>query len=437
MSIRNKIKIILAIFFIAFLVNSYLSYTLEKQSESKIDLIEHSHKTIHVATQLLESLKDAETGQRGFLLTLDPTYLEPYYQGVKKSSLYYNMLRNNKLLNNHRNEQIRRLEKIKVLMSKKLKELKETISLAKKNRLDEALALVKQDIGKYYMDEIRFTMQELLQTEDKALQKHKNEYIFNKSRNFTLLVVILTFFILFSFYILLHINNSLFKPLELLLTDTDKIDRGEYLNPKDIVTQDEIGHLLASFYKMSEKIKHRENHLTYIAHHDELTNLPNRTKVYEDIDAAITKAKQQNSKVAIMFLDLNKFKEINDSLGHEAGDLLLIEASTRFLSAIRNDDKIYRIGGDEFLILLENITDLTNTNRVVEQLLSSIQEPIFYQKDKLQISVSIGIALFPDNGKTSDELIKAADIAMYAAKKDTEVTFKYFNDNLLHRSFDK
>lgn len=437
MSLRNKLKVILSILFITFFVNFYLSYTLEKDSESKIYMMENTQKTIHLTTLFIDSLKDAETGQRGFLLTLDPSYLEPYYAGTKKVILYYDLLHNSKLLHNYGDEQHKRLEKIKILMDKKLKELNETIQLAKKGTRSEAIKLVKRNLGQYYMDKIDNIIQKIIQTEAMELQRKKDEYIFTKSRNFTLMVVALTFFILLSLYMVIFINSYLFNPLELLLSNTHKIDKGETIDVKDIVSQDEMGYLLSSFYKMSQKVYIREKKLNYTASHDELTSLPNRVNLHEDIDLAILEAKKNNLKVAILFLDLNKFKAVNDNLGHEAGDLMLKESAKRFASVLRSDDKVFRIGGDEFLILLKDISNSSDIDRVIEQLLLSIQDPIEYKSHKLQISVSIGVALFPEDANIPDELIKASDIAMYAAKKDNKINFRYFDNSLLNRSSDK
>ena len=437
MSLRNKLKVILSILFITFFVNSYLSYTLEKESEEKTYWIEESQKTIYTTNLFIDALKDAETGQRGFLLTLDPTYLEPYYDGVKKATFYYGLLKNSKLLCDDGDEQTQRLEKLDILMNKRLKLLKESIILAKQGTHLEAIKLVKQNEGKFYMDDMRDIIQKIIQTENMELQEHKNSYIANKSRNFTLMVVTLTFFVLLSLYVLIFINAYLFNPLELLLTNTHKIDKGESIDVKDIVTQDEMGYLLSSFYTMAEKIHTREKNLHHTACHDKLTTLPNRVNLDENIKSAITKAKKNNSKVAILFLDLNKFKTINDTIGHEAGDIMLQESAKRFSSVIRSDDKVFRIGGDEFLILLEDISDSSDIDKVIEALLLSIKEPIDYKSHKLQISVSIGIALFPDNGNIPDELIKASDVAMYSAKKDNKLNFRHFDDSLLNRSSDK
>ena len=115
-----------------------------------------------------------------------------------------------------------------------------------------------------------------------------------------------------------------------------------------------------------------------------------------------------------MFIDLNKFKLINDTLGHEAGDFLLKEAANRFKNAIRTDDIVFRLGGDEFLILITNVMNNSQVKEVITKIFESIKTPVNYNGKPIDISASIGIAMFPKNGETPEELMKAADAAMYA-----------------------
>jgi diguanylate cyclase (GGDEF)-like protein len=226
---------------------------------------------------------------------------------------------------------------------------------------------------------------------------------------------------------MLFLNRTLFEPMRLLLNSTHKIEHGEQIDIKDITTQDEMGYLLSSFYKMNEKVIQREATLTHKVSHDELTKLLNRESLYSSMDKAIENSKNNNSKIAVLFLDLNKFKAINDTLGHKVGDFLLIEAAKVFTKFTRSSDKVFRIGGDEFLILLENITDVSQVDIVINKILEALKIPVIYQDKELIISTSIGIAIFPDNGTTPDELVKASDVAMYAAKKDTTINYKYFD----------
>jgi len=132
-----------------------------------------------------------------------------------------------------------------------------------------------------------------------------------------------------------------------------------------------------------------------------------------------------------LFIDLNKFKLINDTLGHEAGDFLLKEAANRFKNAIRTDDIVFRLGGDEFLILITNVMNNSQVKEVITKIFESIKTPVNYNGKPIDISASIGIAMFPKNGETPEELMKAADAAMYAAKQDKDSHYKFFDTAML------
>ena len=125
-------------------------------------------------------------------------------------------------------------------------------------------------------------------------------------------------------------------------------------------------------------------------------------------------------------MDLDKFKEINDSFGHKFGDEVLIEVSKRFKAVMRNNDLICRQGGDEFLILIDNISTIDNLIKVVKKIMESITDPIVYKNQKIHLTISIGISLYPNDGKTIGDLLKNADSAMYKAKDEGRNGFKFY-----------
>lgn len=167
---------------------------------------------------------------------------------------------------------------------------------------------------------------------------------------------------------------------------------------------------IAERKKMELKLKH-------LAEFDYLTQIPNRQLFSEHLKYAIVQAKRNNSCLALLFIDLDKFKEINDSYGHEVGDLLLKAVATRIKKQIRESDSIGRIGGDEFLVLLSNIENGDNAMKLAEQICSAIEQPFNLPNyPSLNISSSIGIALYPDHALNDKQLIKLADDAMYKVK---------------------
>ena len=433
MSIKVKITLFLLILFLTVIGNIFFTFQLEQYSNKKQKWINHTHEVIINTEDFLSAMQNLETGQRGYLLTENVNYLEPYHLGLVNARESFNTLYKKTLDNK---SQTKRLVSIEILMKSKISELQETIKLVENGDLLGAIKLVKNDIGKNIMDKIRVIIKDFAYVETILLEKRKGEFLAHRSQLVTLIFVAMTFFIMMAIFTFLFLNKTLFYPMGLLLKNTHKMQKGEKIDVRDITSQDEMGYLLSSFFKMNEKVLLREENLNFIAHHDELTGLKNRVKVYDYIAKSIEKAKKENTKVSVLFIDLNKFKDINDTLGHEAGDVLLQEIASRFTSAVRSTDVVFRIGGDEFLILLENITDLLAVEKVIESILESIKTPVKYKNEKIQISVSIGIALYPDDALTSDELIKASDIAMYAAKRDKTLDYKHFEANMLKRSSD-
>jgi len=167
----------------------------------------------------------------------------------------------------------------------------------------------------------------------------------------------------------------------------------------------------------------------YLAHHDALTKLPNRNLYIERVERAIYRAERSSKPLALMFVDLDKFKPINDELGHEAGDAVLKTVAERMLSCVRQSDTVARFGGDEFVAILENLDHAESAavvaKKVIAKLLESIETP---GGQNATVGASIGISVFPEDGKTLDELARAADEAMYAVKEEGRNNFKFYKD---------
>ncbi|HFU74749.1 MAG TPA: diguanylate cyclase, partial [Arcobacter sp.] len=176
--------------------------------------------------------------------------------------------------------------------------------------------------------------------------------------------------------------------------------------------------------------KEAEQRISYQAHYDSLTNIPNRFLSLDRISQMIKEAKRENALFAILFFDLDNFKKINDNLGHDIGDKVLIEASKRLKEVLREKDIYGRLGGDEFIIALNDIRNLENAKTVANNLLQSFEKPFSIDDRELLLTLSIGVVLYPDNGHDVSELLINADIAMYRAKRSGRNTYICFNDNL-------
>jgi diguanylate cyclase (GGDEF)-like protein/PAS domain S-box-containing protein len=166
--------------------------------------------------------------------------------------------------------------------------------------------------------------------------------------------------------------------------------------------------------------KRAEDRLKTLSLYDHLTGLPNRTLFYDRIKQEIAYAKREHKKFALMFFDLDNFKEVNDTFGHDIGDRLLQEIAKRFKNLLRETDTICRLGGDEFIILLAKLSrPENNITDIIQKIVGTLDKPFTIEGQQILISVSIGISLYPENGQTGEELIKNADKAMYRAKKDS------------------
>ncbi len=189
-------------------------------------------------------------------------------------------------------------------------------------------------------------------------------------------------------------------------------------------TQDKINNYIVIFSDISQH-KEAEAHIEHLAHYDPLTDLPNRVLLKAHVDHELITAERNRSHFALLFLDLDHFKNINDSLGHPAGDKLLVEIARRLKTVVREEDTVSRLGGDEFNILLPD-TNFKGAALVVEKIITAINEPAVIDNNQLHISTSVGISLFPENGKDYETLHKNADTALYQAKANGRNQYQFF-----------
>ena len=179
-------------------------------------------------------------------------------------------------------------------------------------------------------------------------------------------------------------------------------------------------------HRLTEQVESAKIELDHLAHHDVLTNLPNRMLMQDRLSQAIEVAHRQRRQLAVMFMDLDRFKHINDSLGHAVGDQLLQSVAQRLVASVRHSDTVSRQGGDEFLLLLSYVEHADDAALSAQKILSALAAPHHIGVSNLHISVSIGISIYPDDGLDAQTLIKCADTAMYYAKENGRNNFKFF-----------
>jgi diguanylate cyclase (GGDEF)-like protein len=177
--------------------------------------------------------------------------------------------------------------------------------------------------------------------------------------------------------------------------------------------------------------KSLEEKMRHLANFDQLTDLPNRSLVNDRTQQALSVAKRDKTHMALMFLDLDKFKPINDTLGHNMGDMLLKEASKRMQDCVRESDTVGRIGGDEFIVLLSTVDSGLDALLVAEKIRYALNQPFVFGGNDLHISSSIGLAIYPDHGEDAETLVKNADTAMYYAKEAGRNNVQLFKPEML------
>ncbi|MED4229637.1 GGDEF domain-containing protein, partial [Neobacillus cucumis] len=166
----------------------------------------------------------------------------------------------------------------------------------------------------------------------------------------------------------------------------------------------------------------------HMAYHDYLTGLPNRNKLNASLTSELDSAAKREQKMAVLFMDLDRFKVVNDTLGHNTGDELLKEVAQRLSLSLNDKDIVFRQGGDEFIIILKN-ADRDVAAKVSRRMMDVVAAPFRIQNYDIYTSPSIGISIFPEDGKTVETLIKRADFAMYQAKKEGKNNFKFYSSN--------
>lgn len=194
-------------------------------------------------------------------------------------------------------------------------------------------------------------------------------------------------------------------------------------------SQGEASHFVVVFTDITDR-KQAEKDLRLLANYDQLTGLPNRTLFQDRLDHALRQAHRNRTMVALLFLDLDRFKHINDSLGHHIGDQLLKAVASRLTKAIRDGDTVARLGGDEFIILLEGLQKTKAATVIAEKLLTAFERPFALENFSLNVSPSIGISLYPDDADEGLELLKFADTAMYHAKSLGRNNFQFYTAKL-------
>ncbi len=199
----------------------------------------------------------------------------------------------------------------------------------------------------------------------------------------------------------------------------------------------EVARDITTHLEIQDELRKQKISLDYQAHHDALTGLPNRILFNDRLQQGLEKAKRHGTELALFFIDLDEFKQINDSLGHEIGDKVLIVATERLKAKIRKEDTLARLGGDEFIIIIEKYKKVQDISKLAQKILKVLVQPIHLEGHTLYISCSIGISLYPKDDTDAQNLLKYADTAMYKAKEEGRNNFQFYSADMTELAFER
>ncbi len=275
-------------------------------------------------------------------------------------------------------------------------------------------------------------------------------------REFLVATVIFTsILVVLGTFVTVMITRRIVAPIRNVATIAREISEGQLGRRMEVASHDEISDLALSFNQMidhlreyrgqvedyrrtleekvdqrTRQLKEATEHAFQLAQHDMLTGLPNRAMLTEHLHHALAQASRHERRVAVLFIDLDHFKNINDALGHDTGDIMLRSTAARLLDSVRESDTVARLGGDEFVVILPDADNERDTSAVAHQILDALARPFELTGKEFHISCSIGISLYPEDGSDATSLVKNADTAMYNAKDSGRNTYRFYTPDM-------
>jgi diguanylate cyclase (GGDEF)-like protein len=308
--------------------------------------------------------------------------------------------------------------------------------------IDESVIKINRNLNHI----ISIIRRQIADSDEKVLAG--TQFIQKSLLSFLAMVIIGTLVVLYFFNLILSAN------LKKLITGTIQLGEGNFAWRIKSKFDDEFGQLSIAFNTMAEKIAESKQEIVaqtekikQLAYYDQLTKLPSRSAFLDKLKQELARAKRNNEKLSVLYLDLDDFKMVNDSFGHDMGDFLLEEVAARMMRNSRLTDTLGRMGGDEFALILPNLNFYTDSSNIGQRIIDEIScpvslgnriidelsQPFAIKNNILTISCSIGIAVYPENGITADEILNSADTAMYSAKKEGKNRVKYCTEEMTTR----
>lgn len=385
------------------IVLSALTLVLFRQNDEAEHWRSHTYIVLSQAQQMLSDMKDAETGERGYLLTGDETYLEPY---LAVRDRFVGQVEQLRQLTQDNPVQQQRLRLLISLAEREMAHLRVVIDMRRQGDIAGVTQSVLSGKGKRLMDDFRAEMGRLIQTENNLLAQRDASFTSSRALLIGMMVAVIFF-------------GALLATVSAYVVQRD--------THQHLIEQEQIAVLLA---KKNEEMEVMAVKLRQMAFHDALTMLPNRRLLDDYLRQIMAASKRSGMHAALLFLDLDNFKLLNDTYGHEAGDLLLIEVADRLKCSVREIDTVARFGGDEFAVLLgdlaaDKVESMSQAKIVAEKIRITLSKPYLVpieHEGQAQRTVehhctaSIGVVIFINHQASQEDILKWADAAMYRAK---------------------
>lgn len=245
---------------------------------------------------------------------------------------------------------------------------------------------------------------------------------------------ILVGFSLLAVVVAMITSRAISSPLNLMVNAVKQFSKDQEMGQLPTQKNDEIGVLARAFSDMQRLLRSHLADLHHVAQHDNLTDLPNRMLLFDRMGHAIAKAQRNSTQLALIFIDLDRFKDINDSLGHVVGDRVIKSVALNLAGLLRAEDTIARLGGDEFVVMMESVHSAQQVANIAQKLLTQLQQPIYMESRDLYVGASMGISLYPQDGEDAETLLRKADAAMYRSKDEGRNMFHFYTEDMTARA---